>query len=287
VIALISDVVNLADPDIEFSNEIYVIICLGATQAEYGMVGYCGIPGMLGWQSKSAFTTKSGEVINNVAVFCENAHLGTYIHDTLHMLGGVVDGKRMAPCLYDHDLQTQYPTGDDWPKNLINMGFWDPLSSHFPYNRELPPAGLSSWTKLRLNWIELSKIALVNPGQTTTIRLDSLADASASTQVIKIPLTATTYYLMENRQKISSDINLPSSGILILYCDDTISECRKGKAPVKIMDANPAAPYLNDAAFDIGKRDLYIDSSNKIAIVLAEKVGQSYDIHITSPDSVK
>ena len=172
-------------------------------------------------------------------------------------------------------------------KIAINMGFWDPLSSHFPYKHELPPAGLSSWTKLRLGWIEPSKIALVNPGQTTEIRLDPLADENSSTLVIKIPLSANTYYLLENRQPIASDVNLPSSGVLILYADDSIHECLHGEAPVKIMDANPNVPYFNDATFDIGKKRVYIDQQNNIAIVLLEKDGQSYDILITTPDKVK
>ncbi len=71
--------------------------------------------------------------------------------------------------------------------------------------------------------------------------------------VIKVPLNSTTYYLIENRQPVGSDVNLPSSGVLILYCNDAVDECRNGKAPVKIMDANPGVPYLNDTAFNIGK----------------------------------
>ena len=57
---------------------------------------------------------------------------------------------------------------------------------------------------------------------------------------------------MENRQPIGSDKNLPGRGVLILYCDDTVEECRKGKAPVKLMVAKPDVEELNGAAFDIG-----------------------------------
>ncbi|MFC1905143.1 hypothetical protein ACFLXT_05250, partial [Chloroflexota bacterium] len=279
VLSLVNDVVNAADSDVKFSEDLYVMIVLGAPPLEYGMVGYCAVPGMLGFRSESPVTTKSGEIISNAAVFCETAHLGTHIHDSLHMLGGVISGQRVTPCLYDHDLQAKYIGGEDMGKILINMGYWDPLSSHWPYKKELPPAGLSSWTKLRLGWIQPSKIALVEPGRSTTVRLDPLADANSSTLVIKIPLTADNYYLIENRQEISSDVNLPSSGVLVLYCDDTIAECRHGEAPVRIMDANPSVPYFNDAAFDIGK--------NRIFIVLLSKEGQSYEILITTPSKAK
>jgi len=287
VLALVNDVLNAADEDIEFTPDLYVLIALGATNEDYGMVGYSAVPGMLGFKSDSPIVTKSGEVINNAVVFCENAHLGTYIHDTLHMLGGVINDQRMTPCLYDHDLQAKYTGGEDWAKILVNMGFWDPLSSHMPYDKELPPSGLSAWTKLRLGWIDPAKIALVRPGETATIRLDPLASEDAATQVIKIPISDSTYYLVENRQPIDSDVNLPSSGVLITFADDTVLECRHGEAPVKIMDANPDVPYFNDAAYDIGKNTVYIDPENNLAIVLLSKDGLSYEIKITTPDQVE
>lgn len=286
VLALVNDVINAADADVQFSKDLYVMIALGATNNEYGMIGYSAVPGMLGFQSDSPITTRSGEEIANAVVFCENAHLGTFIHDTLHMLGGVINRKRMTPCLYDQDLQAIYSSAEEWPKVLINMGFWDPLSSHFPYDRSLPPTGLSSWTKLRLNWIDPDRIVLVHPGETTTVRLDPLADENSTTLVVKIPLTESTYYLVENRQPVSSDVNLPSSGILILYADDRVDEGRHGKAPVRIMDANPQVPIMNDAAYDIGKNSVFIDRTNGVAVVLMKKDGLVYEIKITTPDKV-
>jgi M6 family metalloprotease-like protein len=284
IIALVTDAVNAADGDVDFNDYTYVILALGATHREYGMVGLCPIPGMLGFQTTS-ITTKSGEIITNAAIFCENAHLGTYVHDTLHMLGGRINKQRLTPCLYDHGLQAKYPHIPEFAKAMINMGFWDPLSSHAPYRYELQqPTGLSSWTKMRLNWIAEDKIALVPAGQTATVKLDPLTDPKASTLVIKIPITDNNFYLVENRQKIGQDTNCPTSGILILYADDSVYECHKGKAPVKIMDANPSVPYLNDATFEIGKKDRYIDERNNIAIILQKKEGNSYQILITTAD---
>lgn len=287
VISLVTDVMNAADADVVFSEELYVVIALGATPDEYGMVGYSAVPGMLGFSTDTPITTNSGETVSRVVVFCENAHLGTYIHDTLHMLGGVEQGRRMTPCLYDHDIQAKVAGTGKFAEALINMGYWDPLSSHAPYDINLPPTGLSAWTRLRLGWIDAEKIALVQPGETTTVTLDPLVNDEAGTLVIKIPLSDGRYYLIENRQPIESDQNLPSSGVLITLADDTVLECRNGTAPVKIMDANPSVPYLNDAAFDIGKNDRFVDAVNNIAIVLLEKIGSSYVIQITTPDQVK
>ncbi len=287
VLALVNDAINLADDDVEFSEDLYVMISLGATGLEYGMIGYCAVPGMLGFATDQPPTTDSGEVVANAVVFCQNAHLGTYIHDTLHMLGGVIDGQRVTPCLYDHELQAKYVGGEDQAKIAVNIGFWDPLSSHWPYERELPPTGLISWTKLRLNWIDPDQIAMIYPGETVTVRLDPLVGDKSDTLVIKIPLTEHTYYLLENRQAVDSDAFLPADGVLLLYVDESIEECRHGQAPVKIVDANPSVPYLNDAAFDIGAQETYIDTENNLAIVLLKKEGQSYQIQITTPEQVE
>ncbi|MCL5022648.1 MAG: immune inhibitor A [Nitrospirae bacterium] len=103
---LIDDALDAADREVDFSKYSFVAIFMGAKVSDYGMVGLCGYPGMLGWGTQDSLKTKSGQVIKGgVAIFCYQAHLGTLFHDIAHILGGVKDGKRMVPCLYDHDLQ--------------------------------------------------------------------------------------------------------------------------------------------------------------------------------------
>jgi M6 family metalloprotease-like protein len=285
VTSLVQEVINKADGDVDFSDYPNVLIILGAPKDAYGMMGYCAYPGMLGWADTSPFASASGEVIRNgVAVYCENAHVGVLAHDLIHILGGIVGDRRVAPCLYDHTLQGQ--PGEfrgHYQFYLIYMGFWDPMSCHF-YKLSLPPPGLSSWTKLRLNWIVPAKTTVVDPGETATVLLGPLADETSETLVIKIPLSPTTYYLIENRQSIGVDQNLPGSGVLVLYADDTVAECLHGKAPVKIVDADPSVPQLEGAAFDIGegKRDTFTDEEYNITIQLVEKMDHSYRILVTT-----
>jgi hypothetical protein len=99
--------------------------------------------------------------------------------------------------------------------------------------------------------------------------------------VVKIPLSETSYYLIENRQPIGFDKVLPGSGVLIMYADDTIAECRRGKAPVKLVNADPSVPHLKGAAFDVGKKDGFQDEHNKIKIRIKEKIGSAYKILIS------
>lgn len=286
VVKLIQHAIDAADASHDFLRYDYVVIYMGAQFREYGMVGLCGYPGMLGWRQELEFkTTRRGQVVpNGVAIFTSTAHLGTLFHDSAHVWGGVVDGRRRVPCLYDHDLQVQYPTIEKgWENALINMGYWDPMSCH-SYHRHLPPPGISSWTKLRLGWMPAEKVKTVDPALPTEVLLGPLADGSSETLVIRIPLTEKRYLLIENRQPIGVyDSVLPAHGVLIMRADDDIAECRFGKAPVKLVDANPERKYLMGAAFSIPGRDVYRDPEYNIEIRLVEKVGQSYRVRVGRP----
>ncbi|MFH0778928.1 MAG: hypothetical protein V2A71_09960, partial [Candidatus Eisenbacteria bacterium] len=66
----------------------------------------------------------------------------------------------------------------------------------------MPPPGVSSWTRMRLGWIDRSKIRVVEPGERAEIVLGALEEGSSETAVIKISLSGNSYYLVENRQPI-------------------------------------------------------------------------------------
>jgi hypothetical protein len=283
VVKLIQNAIDAADGKNDFSRYSFVVLFLGARFKEYGMIGLCGYPGMLGWKQDIVFRTKSGQILpGGVAIFTFQAHLGTLFHDIAHVWGGVRAGKRVLPCLYDHDIQANHPTRDTgFAGALINMGYWDPLSCHF-YKRNIPPPGISSWTKLRLGWIAQKKVRVVDPKQVSEIVLGPLEDGSSETLVIKIPLTESTFYLIENRQPVGGfDPYLPGKGVLIMNADDTIEECRYGKSPVRLMNADPAAPYLQGAAFSLPGRDVFTDKKNGIEIRIIEKIEDSYRIRIS------
>jgi M6 family metalloprotease-like protein len=279
--SLIQDSLDAVDKDVDLTRYHFIAIFMSARREEYGMIGLCGYPGMLGWEADKIPETKSGKIIKGgVAIFSYQAHLGTLFHDVAHILGGVQNGRRMVPCLYDHDLQaTPGPLRESFIKAIINMGFWDPMSCHY-YEWNLPPPGISSWTKMRLNWIDQSKVKVVKPGEATELQLGPLEDSTSDVLAVKIPISETTYYLIENRQPIGFDKYLPGSGVLVMYADDKIAECRHGEAPVKLIDADSGIPNLEGAAFDVDKKDSFVDSENGLTIQLVEKIGDSYKVSI-------
>lgn len=281
---LVNDSLSVVDKDIDVSKYDFVIVALGATFKEWGNNGLAAYPGMLGWNSDSVLFTPSGRKVNRgIVVYASTAHLGHVFHDVAHVLAGVKDGKRVLPCLYDQDLQgkSTLRTGPGvfqaFADSQIHMGAWDTMSCNNCLQRPAPP-GISSWTKLRLGWLEPSRVHVVNPGEKVRITLGPLEDASSQTMAIKIPVTDTTYYLVENRQYIGHDKNLPEAGVLIMYADDKIAESRHGQSQVRLVNADPTVPRLESAAFDINKNAHFVDDKNGVQIKLLKKDGKSYDV---------
>ncbi|HQQ88525.1 MAG TPA: hypothetical protein PLA72_11045, partial [Smithellaceae bacterium] len=49
VVKLIQDAIDAADEQNDFSRYSFIVLFLSAKFEEYGMIGLCGYPGMLGW----------------------------------------------------------------------------------------------------------------------------------------------------------------------------------------------------------------------------------------------
>lgn len=281
---LIDDALIRADSRLDLSKYAFVALMLGAKMQEYGMVGLCGYPGMLGWSDENPLRPSNGRPAPpGVAIFTSQAHPGTLFHDVAHILGGVKAGKRMVPCLYDHDLQSRPgPVMEVFAGSIINMGYWDPLSCHC-YKRELPPPGISSWTRMRLGWLPESHVRVVQPGDKTVVLLGPLEDPASPIAVLRIPLAMDRYYLIENRQPIGFDQYLPGNGVLILLGDDSVRECRHGRTPVKLINANTSIPLLKGAAFDAGTNNLFVDCANKVQVQILEQVNNAFRVQVSEP----
>ena len=84
-----------------------------------------------------------------------------------------------------------------------------------------------------------------------------------------------------NRQPSGSyDPHLPDHGVLVMMADDEIGECRHGRAPVRLIDANPSKPHMTGAAFNLPDHPLLEDKANGLRIALLEKKGMAYRIRI-------
>ena len=274
---LVADSVGQVERDMDVTRYDFLILALAATAKDWGNQGLNTYPGLLGIKDDSALLTPGGRKISGgIAVYAQSANLSKVFHNIAHIIGGVKNGRRVLPDMYDQDIASSSKEAigplvlTALVRAQLHMGAWDPMSCNVC--RQLPDApGITSWTRLRLGWLNESKVRTINPGENVEVRLGPLADGSSSTLAVRIPLTPTTYYLLENRQKIGQDKNLPASGVLIMYADDDNPEPRLGRAPVRLVNADPAIPHLDGAAFEIGKNAAFSDAANRVEIRLLKK----------------
>ena len=287
---LVEDTMSSLEKEVDFSNYDQIVIIPGVKTTPgqgYGMICYCANPGMLSGVSKryvpkyKTLRTKGGkEFRGGVIVAAENAHLGMFAHDYIHTLGGIQDGKRLAPCLYDFERQSDASAGlPSFEHHAIYMGPWDIMSQHLIQQGQ-PPPGFSSFTKIRLGWITQDKALLVKPGETLQVFLSPLAH-NGDKLVIKIPIDRDQYYLVENRQRVGYDRMLPDAGILVLKVNTDVQE---GYGTVRIMNADSRAHNFSKATYKLATQDrnLYVDKENQIAVIPLWKKGKNLGVLVTT-----
>ena len=65
--------------------------------------------------------------------------------------------------------------------------------------------------------------------------------------------------------------------------DDRVRECRKGRSPVKLINADPSMEHLGGTAFDVGKKSEFIGMEHGLKLRIMSREGDSYKIEI-GPD---
>jgi hypothetical protein len=161
------------------------------------------------------------------------------------------------------------------------MGAWDIMSQHFVVQGGLPP-GLSSFTKIRLGWIQADQVVFVEPGTSAMTFLAPLSK-KAKTLTVKIPLSWGDYYLVENRQHAGYDRALSDTGLLVLKVSPRADE---GYGTVKIMDAAPSARHFANATYrlDAPGREAFVDEGNRLAVIPLWEEEGSLGVLITAAD---
>lgn len=286
---LIEDTMTAIENSVDFSRYQNILIIPGVKTFPgkgYGMMCYCANPGMLtGVRGNPQFVTlksqKGKEFSGGVFVGTENAPLGMFAHDYFHALGGIFQNKRLVPCLYNFERQEEASRRHEWEFCTNYMGPWDVMSTHY-VKADSPPPGISSFTKIRLGWISEDQVELVRPGVTRYVSLSPL-EKDGETLVIKIPVEAGQYYLLEHRQPVGYDKILPDSGLLILKVNPNAIE---GAGIVTVMDANPDALNFSEATFKLARnnRNLFYDRENDISVMPLWTEEGKLGVLVTTPD---
>jgi len=186
-----------------------------------------------------AYTADGSTKIYGYLTVPEDCRLGVCAHELGHLLFGFPD-------LYDTDNSSE------------GIGNWCLMASGSGNNGGLTPAHPSAWCKCQQNWV-----TTVN--QTTNQNNVAIEDVKSGYKVFKLwkdGAPASEYFLVENRQKILFDKNLPNSGLLVWHIDDaTANNTNESHYKVALMQADGKKDLENNNnRGDAG--DSYPGSSN-------------------------
>lgn len=192
--------------------------------------------------------TNDGVVIQEASIVAESDPAGIFAHEFGHLLG--------LPDLYKSSPDTYVG-----PWDLMATGAW-------------LPSQMTSWSRIALGWISANSTLV---GRMLIGILDPLEIQGTNFTAIKIPITTKTYYLVEDRQRdFPYDVNLPSNGTLILYCDETRES---GQGIVQVQHPNRT---LSQAPFTVSpSSNKLLDYSNNINITILAQYSQSFRVSIS------
>jgi M6 family metalloprotease-like protein len=261
----LKEVISLAEHDIGFGQYDRVIVyhspkslpALGLESAP--AVGLAG-------GSQYYVETKSGKMVNSVAIMPAGLGPEVLAHEFGHILG----------------LEHTYLVPD-------TGGYWDLMAVPIWASK---PTGLCAWSRIALGYLGADKVLTVKPSDALAVRIDPLELATGSILAVKILLNDTGYYLLEVRQRIGYDDQLPDNGVLVSYIPYSKERPILGYVshnyPVTLIDATPSTRTLNDSTFDLGRNrsSEYLDIQNNFAMFLLRKQNLSYVVVLTSANQL-
>jgi M6 family metalloprotease-like protein len=167
-----------------------------------------------GWTNGPVYTTadnktgggkiKVDDYVIMPALACDGTtmiQIGVFAHEFGHAFG--------LPDLYDTDPDNGDSEGiGNWC--LMAGGSWggDGQSPEKPVH-------MSAWSKEFLGWVNPTTV-------TTELNPASLKSVEDNADVLKIPVSATSWYLVENREKKLFDGKLPTGGLLVWKINQTV-----------------------------------------------------------------
>jgi len=142
--------------------------------------------------------------------------IGVFAHELGHAFG----------------LPDLYPTGG---QEFAGVGHWD-LMATGSWGCRLPsdparPCHLGAWSKAVLGWVDVEEVG------PDALRSVLLGPVIQSQQVLRVPAMdgSREYLLLENRQRIGSDVNLEEPGLLIWHVDQDVVDLRWTQNAVNVQ----------------------------------------------------
>jgi M6 family metalloprotease-like protein len=189
-----------------------------------------------------------GKSFTEYAILSEFNGVGTFAHEWGHLFG--------LPDLYDTE------NGDSY------VGYWSLMDDGnwcCPNDNQATPSYIGGWGDTLLGW--LSPQVADSSVLLTAFDLKPLESAQRS--AVLIPVSPTTYYFIEYREKINDDSSLPTSGVLIYFIDESLET---GQGIMKLVNPDTGqvfshqekASALNGAVFQSNKQ--FSDASHQVYV---------------------
>jgi len=246
----IANIVKLADDDVDYSKYRFVtIVHSGKWRNAWGFI------------NSHTVVTAEGTFRVNVPIISIHHSESVFAHELAHVFGGLPD-------MYGK-VDSQFLP--------VFVGPWCLMSQtdrryvqHF-----------SSWSKIKMGWLSPRAVVTVPWRANTTVTVDPLELPSSGVQAIKMSLWGSDlYYLVEVRQKVGFDKDLPDQGMVIYLVDERKTEW--GQSVLVVQDSTPETRTLDDAPFDLraGKQAAFFDRDNDVSALIVGKSGSSYKLFV-------
>ncbi|MEM3003898.1 MAG: immune inhibitor A, partial [Candidatus Bathyarchaeia archaeon] len=201
-----------------------------------------------------------GVMLRNVIIIPESEAreidpLGIYAHEFMHSLG----------------LPDLYP--DSTLRKSNHMGAWDIMDKGLRNGepKGSSPAHPSAWSKMMLGWPINMKT--VYSGSMEEITVGPLESKNEYTQAVILPIVPGKYYIIEVRLQAGFDGSLPSKGVIVVAVDERRTPTG---GMVKVVDADPSTPELNNAALQVGQS--YFDGPKLVRIKVTAETEEGFKV---------
>ncbi|MBS7623086.1 immune inhibitor A [Candidatus Bathyarchaeota archaeon] len=255
--ALIDNSLRAADPMIDFRLYRHIIIVHAGLGQET-----TGNPSDIwsGYMTCKPPLHADGLLITNAIIVPELEAreidpLGIYAHEFMHSLG----------------LPDLYP--DSTLRKSKHMEAWDIMDKGLRNGepKGSSPAHPSAWSKMLLCWPVRTRT--VYSGSIEEIMIGPLESRTEYPQAVILPIVPGKYYIIEVRLRVGFDRSLPSRGVLLTAVDERRTPTG---GMVKVVDADPSTPHLNNAPFQVGQH--YIDEPKLVRIAVTAESGEGFKV---------
>jgi len=125
--------------------------------------------------------------------------IGVFCHEFGHILG--------LPDLYDIDYD---------PETSDGIGDWSLMATGSYNNSSRTPAHMDAWCKAKIGFVQPIEVS----ANMTGVEIPQVESEPVVYKLWKDGIYGLEYFLVENRQRVGFDSNIPGTGLLIYHVDD-------------------------------------------------------------------